>query len=494
MNKWTTEARYQKLEDASADMLEALKAQVDASPYRQTYHIQPETGLLNDPNGLIYFKGQYYVSHQWFPLGPVHGLKYWYNYTSKDLVHFEPQGAILSPDTTFDSHGVYSGSAFEYEGALYVMYTGNHRTANWERVPYQMIAKMTKDNTYEKFEHPVIEGAPDGYTAHFRDPKVFEYQGQLYACIGAQNDAEEGRVLLYRARTLTDWVFEGELKTDLTAFGYMWECPDYFKLGDTDILLFSPQGIQPDGEKYRNIYQSGYVKGKLDVAQCEMTHDAFEELDAGFDFYAPQTFEDEKGRRVLIGWMGLPEIDYPTDLDGWAHCLTIPRVLTMEDGKLKQRPYPALEKLRLNEETALGYANKFVKQLYPYDGVQYELNIDILENEATALYFDLRTSKKHQTTIIYDCKSQSITLDRSESGLLPESVEDTRRTTYLDTPLSKLQIFVDTSSIEIFCNDGERVLTSRIFPEAEATGIRASTESGQVYLKFTKYALKGAQK
>ena len=117
--------------------------------------------------------------------------------------------------------------------------------------------------------------------------------------------------------------------------------------------------------------------------------------------------------------------------------------------------------------------------------------IDVLDNEATAIYFELRTSKTATTVIEYHTRTQEIVLDRSESGPLPQPVDGTRRTTRLITPLTQLQIFVDTSSIEIFCNDGERVLTSRIFPLEGATGIKASTESGQAYLKFTKYELKG---
>ncbi len=188
--------------------------------------------------------------------------------------------------------------------------------------------------------------------------------------------------------------------------------------------------------------------------------------------------------------MGLPEINYPSDVDGWAHCLTIPRVLSIEAGNLKQRPVKSLEQLRTNKETALGYANKFTRQLYPYEGRQYELIIDILENDSTEVYFEVRTSKTQTTLITYNKKEQKLTLDRSESGLLPDPVDSTTRTTYLDTPLTQLQLFIDTSSVEIFCNDGERVMTSRIFTDDEATGIKTSTESGQVYLKFTKYDLK----
>lgn len=113
MTEWSREQRYRRIEDVNKDELEALKHRIEQSSYRQHFHIQPETGLLNDPNGLMFYNGTYYVSHQWFPLGAVHGLKYWFNYTSKDLVTFEPNGPILKPDTIYDSHGVYSGSAFE---------------------------------------------------------------------------------------------------------------------------------------------------------------------------------------------------------------------------------------------------------------------------------------------------------------------------------------------------------------------------------------------
>ncbi|MFQ3802374.1 sucrose-6-phosphate hydrolase [Staphylococcus equorum] len=490
MAEWTRDERYQKYEDVDQQTLDDLSAKVNESKYRQTFHLQPKTGLLNDPNGLIYYDGTYYISHQWFPLGPVHGLKYWYTYTSKDLVHFEDVGTSLKPDTKDDSHGVYSGSAFEYNNHMYYMYTANHRDEDWNRISTQHIAKINAEGEVEKFPKAVIAEPPFGYTQHFRDPKVFSKDGVYYAVIGAQNEQGQGRVIQYRSTDIVNWEFQGEVHTNLDSFGYMWECPDYFNLDGYDMLLFCPQGIDEEGERFKNIYQSGYIMGQYDIDNLTMNHGDFFELDHGFDFYAPQTFIDEYGQRVLIGWMGLPEINYPSDVDGWAHCLTIPRVLSIEAGNLKQRPVKSLEQLRTNKETALGYANKFTRQLYPYEGRQYELIINILENDSTEVYFEVRTSKTQTTLITYNKKEQKLTLDRSESGLLPDPVDSTTRTTYLDTPLTQLQLFIDTSSVEIFCNDGERVMTSRIFTDDEATGIKTSTESGQVYLKFTKYDLK----
>lgn len=118
MVNWTREERYKKLSDISDEAYNELIDKVNASKWRQTFHIQPKTGLLNDPNGLVYHNGVYHIFHQWFPLGAVHGLKYWYHYTSKDLLEFKDEGIALAPDTEYDSHGVYSGSAFDYDGKL----------------------------------------------------------------------------------------------------------------------------------------------------------------------------------------------------------------------------------------------------------------------------------------------------------------------------------------------------------------------------------------
>ena len=86
--EWTREQRYRRIEEVSKEEYDALKQQVSQCCYRQTYHNQPITGLLNDPNGFSYFNGEYHMFYQWFPLGPVHGVKYWYHTTSTDLVHW----------------------------------------------------------------------------------------------------------------------------------------------------------------------------------------------------------------------------------------------------------------------------------------------------------------------------------------------------------------------------------------------------------------------
>ncbi|ARJ50218.1 sucrose-6-phosphate hydrolase [Staphylococcus lutrae] len=490
MEQWSREKRYRKYEAASEQEIQILTDKVNASPFRQTFHIQPPTGLLNHPNGLIFFNNHYYIAHQWFPLGAVHGLKYWRLLKGQNLVQLEDQGIGLRPDNEYDSHGVNSGSAFVFNETCYYMYTAMHRDSEWHGYRSQIVARVNEDGSVQKILPPAIPTPPSGYTQQFRDPKVFEKDGKLYAMIGAQRHNQTGCIVLYEAvQPEGPWQFKGEIKTNLDHFGVVWACPDYFQIHGKDVLLFCPRGVTSKDDRYQNQYLSGYIIGHLNFETLVFEHGPFIELDQGFDFYAPQTMCDEVGRRVMMAWMGLPNTNYPTDDEGWAHCLTLPRILTIEHDRLKQKPHMDLRKLRQNEEVALGYANKFVKQLHPYEGVQYELVVDILENEASAFELQLRASREEATIIRYETGTRMLSLERFDSGALPYPVEGTMRKAQLNTELTRLRIFVDTSSIEIFCNDGESVLSARIFPQVSSNKIKVVTDSGQIYLKMTKYDL-----
>lgn len=482
--EWTREMRYRKIEEVSEENYQKLLQDTAGARWRQRYHIQPPTGLLNDPNGFVYHNGLYHLFYQWFPLGEVHGIKYWYHLTSEDLVDFTELGAAISPDTLYDSHGAYSGSGIVVDDEIKLVYTGNHRTSEWERIPYQLTAAL-HGNTVQK-NRPFIEGAPDGYTEHFRDPKVWQEDETYYAVIGAQRLDETGTIVVYESNDFIDWTMKGEIQTNYQSFGYMWECPDYFRLDDRDVVLFCPQGVEAQGMKYQNIYQSGYITGQLDKDRLCMAHGEFIELDRGFDFYAPQTTLSQDGERLLVGWMGLPDTNYPTDNDHWAHCLTLPRVLTLKEDKLYQQPLKALEKRRITKAQF-----KLEADALEIDrGEVYELIVEVEENHSEIICIDLRVSADEYTRIKYDSQRQLLSLDRTSSGQLPTNVDGTVRTVALNQALYKLQIFVDISSVEIFVNNGEEVLTSRIFPGESSDGISVSLHNGSAVLNITKYELR----
>ncbi|AZK47474.1 glycoside hydrolase family 32 protein [Paenibacillus lentus] len=473
------EQKYRKLNQASAQELDQLQQKVAHCAWRQSYHIQPPYGLLNDPNGFSFYEGEYHLFYQWFPLGTFHGMKYWYHTKSKDLAHWQNVGIGIEPGDSQDSHGAYSGSGIVKDGELYLMYTGNTRNEAWVRLPYQNLAVMNSEGNIHKRSEPVIASVPDGYTEHFRDPKVWRAGDDYYCVIGAQRTNETGCAVMYKSQDLLSWSFLGEVSTQLNNFGYMWECPDYFELDHQGVLLFCPQGLVPEGDRYQNIYQSGYVVGKrLDVNTQMLDHGAFRELDRGFDFYAPQTTEAPDGRRILVAWMGLPDVSYPTDQHGWAHCLTLPRELTLREGKIIQRPVQELEKRRKDEVNAEAVLHSEAKSFSGFQGSAYELICEFNEADADRFGIEFRVGSTEKTVLTYDRNIKKVILDRSLSGQSVNSEFGSERRCSLDADTIKFHLFVDTSSVEIFVNDGEEVFTSRIFPSKESTQIRFFAHGG----------------
>lgn len=471
--EWSREDRYRRIDEVSEEELKELKEKVDNCPYRQKFHIQPKTGLLNDPNGFSYFNGEYHLFYQWFPLGPVHGVKYWYHLSSKELVNWKDCGIALEPDRYFDSHGVFSGTGLVKDDKLHLFYTGNTRDKDWVRHPYQCLAVMNKDGQIKKMDKPIIDKQPTGYTDNFRDPKVLRNKDKYYCLIGAETKDHQGTVVYYKADDTLNWEFVGEIATKFKSnSGFMWECPDYFEFEDKGVLMFSPQGIEPNEDKYLNIFQSGYLVGeKINFEDGVFNHTEFTELDRGFDFYAPQTMEDENGRRLLIGWLGLPGVDCVTDESGWAHCLTIPRELKLKGDKLLQLPAKELKRFRKEERKISFILKDQEKILDNFNEKTYEIVCDFDNFSGKKIGLKLRTGRDEETVFYYDLEEKKLVLDRSKSGkLCGEEYGVVRRCT-MDCKKLKLQIFVDISSIEIFVNDGEEVFTSRIFTKEDSNGI-----------------------
>jgi len=448
---------------------------VQQDPYRLKYHLMPPVGLLNDPNGLIQFNGVYHVFYQWNPFDTAHGAKYWGHYTSRDLVHWKEEPVALAPDQWYDRNGCYSGSAIEYEGKLYLFYTGNVKTEDGRRETYQCLA-VSEDGIHFAKKGPVLE-LPERYTAHFRDPKVWEKDGHFYMVVGAQTPNQEGAAVLFASKDLYHWEEQGKIAgasmNGLEDFGYMWECPDLFELDGQEILLVSPQGLEPSGFEYHNLFQSGYFAGKLDYEKAIFKHGSFVELDRGFDFYAPQTFKDDSGRRILYGWMGMTDEDessQPTVPYRWIHALTMPRVLEMINGRLFQKPVKELKKLRKDKmELQNIEINGESLQLDGLSGKTAELMLESLKNVRGMFKIDFR----NEASLTYNPDQKEIQLQRRN---VKTGMQESR--TCKISSLSELHVFMDQSSLEIFINGGEEVFTARYFPDPEDETIFFSGDAG----------------
>ncbi|MRH41355.1 sucrose-6-phosphate hydrolase [Aquibacillus halophilus] len=454
---------------------------VRQDPYRLHYHIMPSVGLLNDPNGFVYYQGKYHLFYQWNPFGTNHSSKFWGHFSSKNLVDWHEEPIALAPSSWFDKNGCYSGSAIVHEDQLYLFYTGNVRDENGDRETYQCLAISSDGVNFDK-KGPVVQ-LPNGYTAHFRDPKVWKHEEKWYMIIGAQTEQVTGTVVLYESIDLISWRFLGPI-TERQDFGYMWECPDLFSLNDKDVLLFSPQGIEPEGYHYQNIYQSGYFVGKLDYQEVSYQHGRFEEIDRGFDFYAPQTTVDNKGRRLMFGWMGVPEEneqDHPTISHHWIHALTMPRQLELKDGKLFQHPVEELVNLR---KEAVIYSDVVIKgekiQMPRVNGNAVELFLEVKENASR----QFSVSFGNNTQVLFDQENKLVTLKRKSM----KSNQLEKRQCHLND-FKNVRIFLDASSIEIFINGGEEVFTTRIFDDVKNDSIYFHS-TGKMIIDINKWELK----
>jgi len=448
---------------------------VEKDFWRQKYHIQGIVGLINDPNGFSQFKGKYHMFYQWNPLGTNHKNKTWAHSVSDDLLHWERLKTALRPDTWYSKDGVYSGSAIADDKKLYLFYTGNVKDADGNRESYQCLAVSSDGENFERWE-PSIVNQPDGYTRHIRDPKIWKKDGKFYAVIGIQSENLEGKAVLYSSENIKDWKFEGEIAGanhgKIKDFGFMWECPDYFQLKDEktgeikDLLVFSPQGLEPEGDLYNNKYQTGYLFGKLDYEKPEFEISSnFVEIDRGHDFYAPQSMEDDKGRRIIVGWMGVPEEeDFPTVKNEWLHCLTLPRELKVINGKLYQLPIKEMESIRGEK---IEFSGKVAGEVNVGTGTTYELKARFTDINSD-FGLKLRTGKNSETVLKFDYNDKKFVLDRTKG----EQPDKRLRKVYLgDISKLELTVFVDNSSVEVFINGGQEVFSSRIFPEKDADGI-----------------------
>lgn len=466
--EWTREQRYLPYDKHSALELLKLQAQADNSPEQLRYHIRPTSGLLNDPNGFSYFNDAWHVFYQAFPFGAAHGLKSWMHMESTDLVHWQNRGLALTPDNQYDSHGAYSGSAKQIGDRLFLMYTGNHRDADWNRTPYQLGAWMDNHNQITKLDQPLFHN-PDYISEHFRDPQILEHNGKYYALLGAQDaKSKQGHLALWTSDDPTnDWHDLGYVDFTSHQMGYMIECPNLVIVDNHPVLIFCPQGLSQDVAKYDNIYPDMYLTGdQFDYENAKLlgSSETPQNLDEGFDVYASQAFNAPDGTAYVISWVGLPDLSYPTDDQNWANCLSQVKELHLKDGHLYQQPVSAMSTLRDPHGTTV-FSNE-TTVINDHAGQQCELKLTIAAGQQGTLHLAADDNLKASLQIQFDTDQGLLTVDRGQTGTPVNTKYGTTRAVQLPVNEDlKLQIFLDHSLAEIFVNDGRHVLTLRYFAD-----------------------------
>lgn len=423
-------------------------------PYRFGFHLMPPAGWMNDPNGLCWYRGRYHVFYQYSPLDAHRGQIFWGHWSSPDLLDWTQHPVFLYPTDEWDRNGVYSGSGLAEDDGLYLYYTGNVKhPGNYDYIyegrGHNVGLAITQDGITADSNRCILENKdyPNDLSCHVRDPKVWKQDGHYYMVLGARTREDVGEILVFTSEDKLHWTHLNTIKTP-QKFGFMWECPDLFCVDGQWILMTSPQGIAHEPYRYQNVYSCGYFPLYGDF-RGEYTLGDYQELDTGFDFYAPQTFEAPDGRRILIGWMGMPDADYtnPTaDLSGWQHGLSVPRELHWNGTQLTAVPIAELHSLRTDSTS------------YSFNGtctVETDCMAELaLTNTGDSLKLAVGTD------IVIEWHQGLLSLTLSEQA----GYGRTKR--YMQTEkLEQLHILMDTSSLELFVNDGEQVMTTRFYPQ-----------------------------
>ena len=505
---------------------EQKSARLIQSMDRPVFHLTPPVGWMNDPNGFSWFNGSYHLYYQYYPFDTNWGAVSWGHAVSSDLLHWEQLPPALTPDRSYDEGGVFSGTVIEREGRQMLMYTGFVPAAGDREgrgLQTQCIA-FGDGRTYEKYEgNPVItsKDLPRGGDPYeFRDPKIWRAEDGSFRVILPNRNWEQGaQMLRYRSMDGLRWTFDRVLAANRDEkgrdlLGWMWECPDYFRLGDQQVLIASAMDVEPGTPAKRTgASEAGetgapgfldYPGGKTSFCMIgEETEEGdflmacHRPLDQGLDFYAAQTMGSPDGRRILIGWMQDPDtaqqrgIDWPTNGQ-----MCLPRELELKEGRLLQRPVKELEN-RWTEPVILKAQR--LEGARTFEGIRGRcIDMEIrLRPCGDDLYrkFTLRFAEgmvkgeKVFTEFSYEPETSLVTIDRSRAGA--GSTSKTRRQVKAEERGGKLQIrlILDRLSAEVFINDGEQVLSNVIYTDGTAEDITFNV-CGSAMIDVAKYRIK----
>lgn len=447
------------------------RAGVAADPHRPRYHFVAPANWLNDPNGLIDWKGTVHLFYQYNPNGPFHGTIHWGHASSDDLVHWRDLPMALTPTPGGpDAEGCWSGCAVDNNGTPTLVYTGvNPQTV--------CLAVSTDDlQSWQKYPgNPVIAAPPPEIAAHsghdFRDPYVWREDGLWWMVIGARREGVGGLVLLYRSPNLTEWEYVRVLLTgDEQASPYfyegaMWECPNLLDFGERRALILSVQDAE------WRLHHAAYFSGPY--RNHEFSPDCGDVLAFGHSFYAPQATRLEDGRILLFGWLREMRPGAKSMAAGWSGCMSLPLIVTMrEDGRLSLAPAPALQVLRGEAWTLSDLP------LPPHTQQRLAITGDALEIEVTFeadLLDDVGLAVRcspdgvEQTRIVIRPEQGDLVIEHSPADA-SAALERLPLALSLEQPL-KLRIFVDGSVLEVFTEDG-RYLATRLYPQrADSLGV-----------------------
>lgn len=487
--------------------------------FRPQIHFSPKENWMNDPNGMVYYDGEYHLFYQYYPDSTVWGPMHWGHAISTDMVHWEELPIALYPD---ELGYIFSGSAVIDWNNTSGLQDGEHppmiaifthhnikgeREEGNNTFQYQSIAYSNdKGRTWSMYEgNPVV---PNPGIRDFRDPKVSWHEATgKWVMIFAAAD----RVRLYSSPNLIDWDFESEFGADLGAHGGVWECPDLFPLqveGTDETKWVMLVSINPGGPNGGSATQ--YFVGDFDGKTFTTAQNDTKWLDYGRDNYAGVTWSDipeEDGRRLFIGWMSNWDYAQVVPTESWRSAMTLPRSLHLLGGEefiVASRPVKELKALEDRQVNFHGTTQDTETAFLLSEGngiklgIPYKIDLQIDLDQTTAKEFKITLDNPtNGDQYFLNFNSSELISDRRKAGKIDfaekfaQAVHKADISRQMNGSSLQVEIYVDASSIEVFLNNGELVMTEVLFPtEGFASAFITPVEGNLKINSFSSTELK----
>ncbi len=467
-------------------------------PHRPQYHFSPKEKWMNDPNGMVYYKGEYHLFYQYYPDSTVWGPMHWGHAVSKDKLHWQHLPIALYPDSMgyiFSGSVVVdikntSGFKKGIEAPLIAIFTYHNMAgekAGTDKFQTQGIAYSTdKGRHWNKYSaNPVIKnpGHKD-----FRDPKVFWHEPTKHWVMSL---AVGDRIQFYHSKDLKNWGLTGEFGMKEGSHGGVWECPDLFSLpitGSTEkkwVLIVSIGNGAPNGGS-----GTQYFVGDFDGSNFKNSQTAQVErwIDYGTDNYAGVTWSNTaEGEKIFLGWMSNWKYATQVPTQKWRSAMTLPRLLRLEKIKngyfLRSEPIANVQKIRGNSKPFS--LNKWPVKSGPLSEIILEADLENKKNNSFSIEFSNGNLEK--LIVGYNDNDHSYFIDRTHVGntsFSPVFAVKEIAPRLTNSKTIRLHIFTDKSSIEVFADDGLSCMTAIYFPTADFESIRLVSEND--HFSFTK--------
>lgn len=430
--------------------------------YYNKLHLSAYSGLINDPNGLAFYKNKFHIFYQWSPFAETHFLKHQGKYTTKDFINFQHEGLAIKPSLKEDINGIYSGGALVEKNNLYIYYTGNVKKneLNTKDTSYTICAKINEKQQLDSQSKKILfEVDHQKYSRDFRDPKPIKINNTFYIIHGARDKANNAKLVLYKSNYPDkEFQFYNEIQFTNQSFfknAFMFECPDFISFKEKDVLIFSTQGQSYYGKNNEARDCAIFAIGKMNWENAIFELEKIQNIDLGFDFYAPQIFANNK-EKIMLAWAGVPNTESTLNRN-WSHNLTFPRILEYKNNHIYQKLHSNYSKLRSNNSKNI-INNQIVilkeKRLK-------EFNFSNIYKEFKIIFYNKKNEK-----FIIEYKNKTLTVHRKDMSLMQAEHYGNCWNRKIEK-IENLQLFLDNSLMEIYINEGQYVFTSKYFINGE---------------------------